>query len=418
MPHPPPLPAFTRTVWPASAPASPSVGNRLAQPAARTSAVRKGVTTTSAPTTFLLFRRKCCEDRALSLSSSPASSASVSAPSSMASGPSSVDSPSLAVNAQGRSSARPTARTGRRSRRRSLRLCRPLFRQRPLLAIDDDDQHGRSASAPTPPPPLYQAIPNVYMPASASGSFSFEGGEDSPTSLMPMIARRGVGNGAGGLDYMPNFAGAFDFEASLQSSDFLRAMFPPTISPTSPPSGGAGIMSPASSTSGSGPSSPYIHASASFHASAFTTTFSSGSALLDNVSYPSSTLESGLGLGLRDAAMAGIDPRVLRLLPPRTVAPQASQMATSTSGAYPRSGGSLGARPCLAARQNGPTSKIYVQTTYSRGRWCRSGRPPSKASAPFITYSPPYVGLQLRLMRDLLALYYTLYIYTLCLYGV
>lgn len=67
-------------------------------------------------------------------------------------------------------------------------------------------------------------------------------------------------------------------------------------------------MSPASSNSGSGPSSPYTPASASFHPSAFTATFSSGSAPLDNVSYPSSTLESGLGLGLGDAAMAGMDP--------------------------------------------------------------------------------------------------------------
>jgi hypothetical protein len=52
-------------------------------------------------------------------------------------------------------------------------------------------QHGRSASAPTPPP--YQAIqiPYMYMPASASESFSLEGGEDSLTSLMPMIARHG-----------------------------------------------------------------------------------------------------------------------------------------------------------------------------------------------------------------------------------
>jgi hypothetical protein len=63
------------------------------------------------------------------------------------------------------------------------------------------------------------------MPASISGSFSFEGGEDSPASLMPMIARRSVGNGAGGLDYMPNFAGAFDFEASLQVRFLVFVLF-------------------------------------------------------------------------------------------------------------------------------------------------------------------------------------------------
>ncbi|KAJ7136962.1 hypothetical protein C8R44DRAFT_948707 [Mycena epipterygia] len=121
---------------------------------------------------------------------------------------------------------------------------------------------GRSSSAPTPPP--YQAIriPNVYFGGASANSFATSSspsfttdsspsfaadgssfasngshgfdsngfdangfstdanafsngdrGSASPASLMPMISRRGR---SGGFDYMPSFAGAFDFEASLQ----------------------------------------------------------------------------------------------------------------------------------------------------------------------------------------------------------
>ncbi|KAJ7241875.1 hypothetical protein C8J57DRAFT_1526674 [Mycena rebaudengoi] len=143
--------------------------------------------------------------------------------------------------------------------------------------------HARSSSAPTPPP--YQAIqvPNVYLDAQSQDAYPQyqenssmlappHGGLLGPPpisppgpSLIPMIssARRsaypGPTQAAQGFDYMPSFgagSGAFDFEASLQSSDFLRAMFPPAASdPASPAS--------------SAPGSPYTPASASFHPSAF-----------------------------------------------------------------------------------------------------------------------------------------------------
>ncbi|KAJ7702546.1 hypothetical protein B0H16DRAFT_742342 [Mycena metata] len=144
-------------------------------------------------------------------------------------------------------------------------------------------QRSRTASAPTPPP-YWQTIqiPNVYLPASGSGSFSVDA--DADASLMPILVRHGVGNGNGGFDYMPSFSGTYDSE----SSNFLRSMFSATISPTSPPS----------STSGSGPSSPYTPAISSFHPSAFSPS-----------SYASPTLDAAyppagdMGLGLESAGM-------------------------------------------------------------------------------------------------------------------
>ncbi|KAJ7857266.1 hypothetical protein B0H14DRAFT_3447967 [Mycena olivaceomarginata] len=62
------------------------------------------------------------------------------------------------------------------------------------------------------------------MSTTLSGSFSFKG--DSPTSLMLMITHCGVGNGNKGFNYIPTFA-TYNFEAGLQSSNFLRAMLPP-----------------------------------------------------------------------------------------------------------------------------------------------------------------------------------------------
>ncbi|KAJ7711721.1 hypothetical protein B0H16DRAFT_1627404 [Mycena metata] len=146
-------------------------------------------------------------------------------------------------------------------------------------------QHSRSASAPTPPP--YQAIqiPNVYLPASGYASGSMDA--DGDASLMPILVRHGVGNGNGGFDYMPTFGGAYDFEANLQSSDFLRSMFSTTISPTSPPS----------STDGSGPSSPYTPVTSSFDPSAFTSSYAS---LPHDAAYPTAG-DTGLGSELMGA---------------------------------------------------------------------------------------------------------------------
>ncbi|KAF8156077.1 hypothetical protein B0H34DRAFT_783649 [Crassisporium funariophilum] len=87
--------------------------------------------------------------------------------------------------------------------------------------------HGRSASAPTPPPYQSIQIPNVYHMTPSCPT--------SP-SLLPMISRRSAHPGhpeeVSGFDYLPSnshlptsypMPGAF--EASLQSSDFLRSMF-------------------------------------------------------------------------------------------------------------------------------------------------------------------------------------------------
>ncbi|KAJ7765304.1 hypothetical protein B0H16DRAFT_1687452 [Mycena metata] len=154
-------------------------------------------------------------------------------------------------------------------------------------------QHARSASAPTPPP--YQAVqvPNIY------GSFSVDAHAD-PTSLLPILARHGMGYGNGGFDYLPSFPGVFDFDASLQSSDFLRSMFPSAMSPLCPPSVGAStVLSPASSSSGSGPSSPYTPSSTAFHPSVFSASYTSTP--LD-ASYPT----IGLDLDLTDMGEPGV----------------------------------------------------------------------------------------------------------------
>ncbi|KAJ7834261.1 hypothetical protein B0H14DRAFT_1159133 [Mycena olivaceomarginata] len=69
-------------------------------------------------------------------------------------------------------------------------------------------------------------------------------------------------------------------------------MLPPQP-PSIPPTSTGGILSPASSTSGSGPSSPYTPASASFHPSAFSMFPDSASTPTDSSSY---TTDMGLGL--------------------------------------------------------------------------------------------------------------------------
>ncbi|KAJ7284481.1 hypothetical protein C8J57DRAFT_1669582 [Mycena rebaudengoi] len=136
--------------------------------------------------------------------------------------------------------------------------------------------HVRSSSAPTPPPYQVIQVPNVYLVAqsqdahpqyqenSSSGLLAPPHGGLLP-SLLPLISsvRRaaypGPTHAAQGFDHMPSFgagSSAFDFEANLQSSDFLRAMFPSAVS---------ALAHPASSASGS----PYTPASASFHPSGF-----------------------------------------------------------------------------------------------------------------------------------------------------
>ncbi|KAJ3713253.1 hypothetical protein DFJ43DRAFT_1127801 [Lentinula guzmanii] len=135
-------------------------------------------------------------------------------------------------------------------------------------------QHGRSASAPTPPPISYQSIqmPNLYSSSPSCPT--------SP-SLLPMISRRAIHSrnpedGMADFDFMPNpehlLAPAFGTEQPnlqvkiLQSSEFLRNMFnmnvnegPLTVSTdTSLLLPAHQIVSPASTmgTNSSGPSSP------------------------------------------------------------------------------------------------------------------------------------------------------------------
>ncbi|KAF8899512.1 hypothetical protein CPB84DRAFT_1731018, partial [Gymnopilus junonius] len=136
--------------------------------------------------------------------------------------------------------------------------------------------HGRSASAPTPPPYQSIQIPNVYHMTPSCPT--------SP-SLLPMISRRSAHPGhpedvMSSFDFVPNqnaFAPPLSyplpsqFEASLQSSEFLRSMFnttghrhsEPTLQQLTVPSPDAllpahQIVSPPSSISpgSSSPSSP------------------------------------------------------------------------------------------------------------------------------------------------------------------
>jgi hypothetical protein len=98
-----------------------------------------------------------------------------------------------------------------------------------LPMVHQARHHGRSASAPTPPLP-YQSIqiPNVYHLTPSCPT--------SP-SLLPMISRRSSHPGhaeddMSNFDFLPNdtvmappFGQAGPFEASIQSSEFLRSMF-------------------------------------------------------------------------------------------------------------------------------------------------------------------------------------------------
>ncbi|KXN82306.1 Repressor ROX1 [Leucoagaricus sp. SymC.cos] len=134
-------------------------------------------------------------------------------------------------------------------------------------------RHGRSASAPTPPP--YQAIllPNIYQMAPSCPT--------SP-SLLPMINRHASQTGQPGdcvnhFDFLPHenfmpppsFGQNGHFEASLQSSEFLRNIFAMPNLPSSTHKDDLSLpvptnellpsnksISPVSSAGSSGPSSP------------------------------------------------------------------------------------------------------------------------------------------------------------------
>ncbi|KAJ7447458.1 hypothetical protein FB451DRAFT_778964 [Mycena latifolia] len=227
---------------------------------------------------FILYRRKCCEDRALSLSS-PSRPTSVSS-SAEASSP--VQAPgkkerqadlSKIISAQWKALS-PTERAHweglAQEKKREHEALHPGYVYRP--------QRAAKRSAPV---------------VSSSGAGSSKSGgqrKDSAPQVEFVVpaprAQRSVSAPAyhsvhlpnvygagGGFDYVPRLAGISAVDASLQSSEFLRAMFPETaLSPSSlisVPSGG--VMSPVSSTSGSGPSSPYTPASAcaAFHPSVF-----------------------------------------------------------------------------------------------------------------------------------------------------
>ncbi|KAJ7438171.1 hypothetical protein FB451DRAFT_1378350 [Mycena latifolia] len=136
----------------------------------------------------------------------------------------------------------------------------------------------RSASAPA-----YHAvqIPNVYLGARSSSSSQAPSSASTSSSHGFADASSEAMISSGGFDYIPSVkiaraqASAFDFEAGLQARDFLRARHPPaslsSVSPL-PSSGGlfGGISSPASSTSGS------PHTPVSLPPSAFASTYTSG----------------------------------------------------------------------------------------------------------------------------------------------
>ncbi|KAF7324621.1 Repressor ROX1 [Mycena kentingensis (nom. inval.)] len=138
--------------------------------------------------------------------------------------------------------------------------------------------HNPTTTTRTPAPYQSIQIPDVYSSSPASGfsfpassSFTFAETDGVPPvspddmSLLPMIAQSSsmrTGGQSGSFDYVPRFGNALEFEASLQSSDFLRAMFPTSSNPAamSMPPLTLSSGTPSSSESGSSPSSPYTPA--------------------------------------------------------------------------------------------------------------------------------------------------------------
>ncbi|KAJ6562061.1 hypothetical protein B0H19DRAFT_92332 [Mycena capillaripes] len=303
---PPPLSAFTHTIFPAPAAASPSPAP--ARPQSPSSTILGSPFEERRPkkgdddyvkrpeNAFILFRRQCCEDLALSLSTS--SSAPSPTPSGSTSAPPAPKKPrqadlsrtisqrwkalspeershwddlakekkrqhemlhpnyvyrprrSGAKNRSSASTAAPVSPTAAVRRKHSA----PTPPQIEFVLPTERTQHGRSASSP--PYQTFQ-VPNVYAsspsPSSAPSESSLDASADDPTSLMALILQ-GNPDGVFSFDYVPNFESTM----SLEPSAFLQAVLS---------LGDAG--SPASST-GSGPSSPYTPAGNSFHPSVFT----------------------------------------------------------------------------------------------------------------------------------------------------
>ncbi|KAF8196130.1 hypothetical protein BJ912DRAFT_956419 [Pholiota molesta] len=201
---------------------------------------------------FILFRRKCCEDR------QQLQEESATAPEGPAKKQRQADL-SKTISQQWKSLSaheRQMWEDLAKSKKKEHEQLYPNYVYRPQRAKDKDGRtksnkkmlkrvefdesdsvsfivpvarpQNRSASAPTPPPYQSIQIPNVYHMTPSCPT--------SP-SLLPMISRRAAApgyqdEGVSGFDYLPNpsyvapsFAMQGQFEASLQSSEFLRSMF-------------------------------------------------------------------------------------------------------------------------------------------------------------------------------------------------
>ncbi|KAJ7111657.1 hypothetical protein C8R43DRAFT_903799 [Mycena crocata] len=260
---PPPFSSFTRTLSPVSAPSSPpsaAARRKSSSTGPEERRPKKGDDdyVKRPENAFILFRRKCCEDRASSSSSDLSSPGSPSSPAVPKKKERQAD---LSKTISQQWKALPPAERAHweelaKAKKREHEALHPGYVYRPqrtrtknrasTSTTDANTESSEASSSsqperrtPTVPPapprqvefvvpaprtrqsrsasaPPYQAvqIPDVY---SSSHSYSYSGdGSDNAASLMPIIARRGVGNGSGGFDYMPSVAGVFDFEANLQ----------------------------------------------------------------------------------------------------------------------------------------------------------------------------------------------------------
>ncbi|KAF8959288.1 hypothetical protein BDZ97DRAFT_1396149 [Flammula alnicola] len=285
-----PPPSFTRTLSPDSPirHASPNPGNHKRRKSSCSSDVverrpKKGDEDyiKRPENAFILFRRKCCEDR----QQLQEEEAAVTGP---AKKQRQADL-SKTISQQWKSlslAERQTWEDLAKDKKREHEKLYPNYVYRPQRAKDKDGRtknnkkvkkfdfdeadavsfvvpvvrpHGRSASAPTPPPYQSIQIPNVYHMTPSCPT--------SP-SLLPMISRRSAHPGhpeeaMSNFDYLPNpsyvppsYAMQGQFEASLQSSEFLRTHHAIDDRRASPSA--HQIVSPASSigSGSSGPSSP------------------------------------------------------------------------------------------------------------------------------------------------------------------
>ncbi|PPQ70211.1 hypothetical protein CVT26_014468 [Gymnopilus dilepis] len=246
---------------------------------------------------FILFRRKCCEDRQQSQEEAAASAEGPAKKQRQADLSKTISQQWKSLSAEERKYWEDLAKNKKAEHEKMY----PNYVYRPQRAKDKDGKaknkklvkkgeqeetpsvsfvvpvprhHGRSASAPTPPPYQSIQIPNVYHMTPSCPT--------SP-SLLPMISRRSAHPGhpedvMASFDFIPNqnafvpppsFPIPNQFEATLQSSEFLRSMFnttghrhsEPTLQQLTVPEGllpPHQIVSPPSSISSgsSGPSSP------------------------------------------------------------------------------------------------------------------------------------------------------------------